>query len=107
MHFRATFHQIGARRQKVGYSINCEIVGLFCLTKAAPQGKEDLLFRLNGVSQLYGALRGIISTATGSFAGGLFVLPSIMPQEIVEQTEKRRASRSANVGHSADQLPLK
>lgn len=103
MHFKATFCQMDAKRQKVGYSITCEVVGLFCLTGAAPKGKEDLLFRLNGVSQLYGAMRGIISSVTGSFACGRFVLPSIMPQEIVGQIEKRKVATSEKDEHSAEQ----
>ena len=93
--FRVAVQEIGANQQKVGHRLQCEVVGLFSFTDATPKGKEELIIRVNGINMLYGALRGLLTAATGAFPGGRFALPSIMPQEIVNDVEKRRAELRA------------
>ena len=101
LRFKAIFQELDGQKQKIGYHVECEMVGFFTVTEATPKGQEEAVIRLNGVSQLYGALRGILATATGMFACGRLNLPSIMPQEIVEQVEKRRAAAQARVAVAA------
>jgi hypothetical protein len=102
MRFKATFQQLDGNQQKVGFTIRCELIGMFRFTEATPKGKEESVLRINGVSQLYGAMRGIVTVATGSFGVGHFLLPSLMPQEIVAEVEKIKAAAFAQ-----DQLPAK
>jgi len=105
MQFKAFFQQLDGNQQKIGFTVRCELIGLFRFTEATPKGKEEAVLRINGVSQLYGAMRGIVSAATGSFPFGHFILPSIMPQEIVEQVEKDKAAASAQTQIPADPKP--
>lgn len=87
--------------QKVGFRIETEMTGHFSFTEATPSGKEEYVLRVNGVSMLYGTLRGILGTITGSFPGRRFSLPSIMPNEIVKQVEEAREKRSAQKGNNS------
>ena len=102
MRFKAVFQQLDGNQQKVGFTVRCELVGIFHFTEATPKGKEEAVLRVNGVSQLYGAMRGIITVATGTFGIGHFLLPSIMPQEIVAQIEKIKADASAQTQIAAE-----
>jgi hypothetical protein len=52
----------------------------------------NTLVRVNGVSILYGILRGIIANATGMFPNGKFLLPTVMPQDIVKKIEAEKAA---------------
>src|SRR6266576_3099401 len=91
LRLKGLFRELDANNQAVGHRIECEILGFFSFTDTTPKGKEEVLLRVNGVSVLYGALRGILGIMSGSFPGGRFRLPNIMPQEIVADIEKRRA----------------
>ena len=95
---RLKFHcqEYDAKENKVGHCIDCEMVGIFSFTEATPKGKEEAVVRINGINMLYGALRGILATLTGAFPGGRYSLPSIMPQEIVNDVETRRAATKKN-----------
>ena len=92
LRLKSMWQELDANKQKAGYTIECEIVGFFSFTEDTPKGREEAVIRMNGVSQLYGVLRGIVATATGVCVGGCFHLPSIMPQDIVEQVESRNAA---------------
>ncbi len=88
--FMGIFQELDDKDQHVGHRIEFEMVGFFSFTEATPKGKEEILLRINGISLLYGALRGILASTTGVFPGGRFRLPNIMPQEIVADIERRR-----------------
>lgn len=90
--FRLRAEEIDHNEQPVAHKVDCEIVGLFSLTSATPLGKEEEILRINGVSILYGILRGIFSMTTGAFPGGGFSLPSVMPQDIVRDVEANKMS---------------
>lgn len=95
MRLRAEFQEVDGKKQNLGYGIQCELSGLFAFTDATPKGKEELVIRINGFNMLYGALRGILSTATAMFPGGRFLVPNVMPNEIVADIEKRHEAARA------------
>lgn len=87
---KVEFQEMDDKQQKVGYRIQCEIVGFFSFTDSTPKGKEEIVIRVNGFNMLYGTLRGALATTTAVFPGGRFSVPSVMPNEIVADIEKRR-----------------
>lgn len=88
--FHVEFRELDGKERNAGYHIVCSIVGMFRFTDATPEDKEDYVICVNGISILYGALRGILSTATGNFPRGRFLAPSVMPNEIVADIERKR-----------------
>jgi len=83
------------------YAINVEIEGVFSFPDVTPDDKIDYLCRVNGLTILYGILRGEIANVTGSFKKGKFILPTVMMQDVVQDIEKRKAeTREANNGNS-------
>lgn len=90
LRLKVEFQEVDDKQQKVGYRIQCEIVGFFSFTESTPQGKEEFVIRVNGINMLYGTLRGALATTTAIFPGGRFSVPNVMPNEIVADVEKRR-----------------
>ena len=90
LRLKVQFQETDEKEQKVGYHIECEMVGFFSFTDSTPQGKEEITIRVNGFNLLYGTLRGIMATTTAAFPGGRFNVPSVMPNEIVADIERRR-----------------
>jgi hypothetical protein len=90
LRLKVEFQEQDDKQQKVGYRIQCGIVGFFSLTDTTPQGKEEVILRVNGFSLLYGTLRGVLASATAVFPGGRFSVPNVMPNEVVADVEKRR-----------------
>ena len=99
------FQELDEKQQKVGYHIECEVVGFFSFTDATPKEKEEYVIRVNGFSMLYGALRGVFATTMAVFPGGRFSIPNIMPNEIVADIEKRRAEANAKAKDAAAAVP--
>jgi preprotein translocase subunit SecB len=92
LEFRVKCHEADSKGNKVGYELETEIVGFFSFNESDPKEKMEMLVRLNGVSILYGILRGIVATASGSFPAGKFLLPTVMPQDVVESVEKGKVA---------------
>ncbi len=86
---------------KVGYEVEAAITGFFSLDEEVPKEKMEVLVRLNSFSILYGMLRGIVATASGSFPGGKFLLPAVMPQDIVELVERAKKEEAEKVSRSS------
>ena len=101
--FRVKAQELNSAQQPAGYTIDCEIGGLFALTEATPKGREEEFLRINGISILYGILRGMLSMATGPFQGGCFALPSVMPQEIVRDVEAKRKASNPHPSEATSQ----
>lgn len=91
MTFKAEFQEMAEDDLPQGYRIQAEIAGFFQIDPDLSEEKRQAQVRINGVSQLYSTLRGLLAAATGCFPGGKFVLPSIMPQDVVRQIEEKRA----------------
>lgn len=90
LQLKVEFQQLDDKQHKVGYHIQCEVTGFFSFTESTPKGKEEIVIRVNGFNLLYGALRGVLATTTAVFPGGRFNVPNVMPNEIVEDIERRR-----------------
>jgi len=73
------------------YSIQTEVEGVFSFPEGTDEMKQEYLCRVNGLTILYGILRGEIANVTGSFKNGKFILPTVMMQDIVKEIEERKA----------------
>jgi len=94
MIFRAKCSEKTKKDERVGYVIEAEIVGLLVISDSGDEKRNEAIFRINGVSLLLGILRGMVATTTGSFPGGKFNIPSIMPQTIVKNIEEEKAKNA-------------
>ena len=71
-------------QEPAGYDVEADIVGFLRVDEEMPDEEKDKLVPANGVSVLYGVLRGVVGASTGAFAGGKLVLPTMMPHDIVK-----------------------
>jgi len=96
MRFGANFSEETADDQRLGYQVSAEIFAELILSEEVPEDKRGLYIRQNGVSILLGIIRTQIAMNTGSFVGGKFVVPTLMPQDIVSEVEaaKKRARKT-------------
>lgn len=78
--------------KKPSLVINAEILGFFTFFEDATLSENDkqYLIRLNGSTILYGMLRGVITSTSGAFPCGHFVLPSVYMQELIPKIEQRK-----------------
>ncbi len=90
MRFSAEFHEESPQGERLGYQIETEIFGTFTLSDKVEASKRGTLIRQNGVSILLGIVRGQIGMNTGSFLGGKLLIPTLMPQDIVERIESNK-----------------
>ncbi len=80
-----------------GQEIDAVIVGIFSFSENATEEQMQTLIRINGLTILYGLLRGHLATLTGAFPGQKYILPSLYMQNIITEVEerKKKASRAA------------
>jgi preprotein translocase subunit SecB len=90
MDLRVDYHEENDSGQAIGHAVKTEIIGFFSFNNADDKENLSLLVRLNGVSILYGLLRGMVANATGVFPAGKCILPTIMPRDVVESVEKAK-----------------
>lgn len=88
--FRLTAQEQTQNGEPLGKNIDAEITGTFLFEKSKAKDEMDFYARMNGISTLYGILRGVIATSSGLFPGDKIVLPSIMPQTIVALVDEAR-----------------
>jgi hypothetical protein len=105
LRLKVEFQESDDKQQKVGYRIQCEIVGFFSFTESTPPGKEEIVIRVNGFNLLYGTLRGVLATTTAIFPGGRFSVPNVMPNEIVADIENRREQERQKAAAAAAAVP--
>ncbi len=84
------------------YAIDVEIEGVFSFPDDTPAENIDYLCRVNGLTILYGILRGEIANVTGSFKNGKFILPTVMMQDVVQDIEKRKAEARAESSNNTE-----
>src|SRR5579872_5700442 len=84
--FRTKIEEMSGEIQ-VGKIVEAEMLGFFRMLPDSTVEQRETRIRVNGVSILYGLLRGIVATTTGCFPMGKMVLPSVMPQDIVNAVE--------------------
>jgi len=80
----------GEGRPKAGYEIDATIEGFFTFPEGMPEDNMQTLIRLNGLTILYGILRGEVASVTGLFQGGRFVLPAVYMPDIIESIESQK-----------------
>ncbi len=85
------------KKQKCFLKIDSQIYGIFTFTKKATEEEMQHLIRLNGLIILYGLLRGQITTITGSFLGGRFMIPSIYMEYVISRVEGRKKAMSDQI----------
>jgi hypothetical protein len=88
---------------KSGYEIHATIRGEFSVT-LEPGTKTDpaYLVRLNGLTMLYGLLRGQVAQTTGSFPWGKFVLPAMMMQDVITSVEEAKRKAKPILGQKPE-----
>lgn len=84
MLFRMAYADLSEDQEPAGYDVEADIVGFLRVDEEMPDEEKDKLVPANGVSVLYGVLRGVVGASTGAFAGGKLVLPTMMPHDIVK-----------------------
>jgi len=70
--------------------IEAEISGFFTFFEDVDENKKQVIIRINGATILYGILRGVITSTSGSFPCGHFVLPSVYMNEILPKIDSRK-----------------
>ncbi len=98
MNLTVNAKELNEESAPVGLTVESEIVGFFSLDSTIPEGERQIRARVNGVSILYGILRGIVASSTGVFEGGKFSMPSINAMDVVNTIEKNRIERHKNKG---------
>ncbi len=78
------------------YNIDLRIIGVFRFNEDVEEDQMQYLIRFNGCTILYGILRGILSTITGTFPEGAIKLPTIMIDEVVKKIEERIQKENTN-----------
>jgi hypothetical protein len=84
---------VPAEKSIPGYVIDAQAFGTFSFKDEATEDEKQYLIRVNGATILYGLLRGMLATVSGSFPRGKHVLPSVFMQEIVDKIEKQRQAK--------------
>jgi preprotein translocase subunit SecB len=82
--------QVGDEQADVGYLVEADLVGLFSFPEEIDDSARQILVRVNGVNILYSTFRGVLGSVSGLFPSGKLTLPSIIPQELVQQVEERK-----------------
>jgi|LSQX01.3.fsa_nt_gb preprotein translocase subunit SecB len=90
------------------------LVGVFRVAEETSEELRDVLLDLNSVSILHGIARGLIVSATGSCAGGTFILPAVNYQETLSQgaleeeqeSEDSAAPEALPSGESENKTPV-
>lgn len=74
-------------RNPQAYKLDLRIVGFFRFDEGVEEKQMQYLIRYNGCAILYGILRGMLATMTGTFPEGAIRMPTIMVDEIVKKVE--------------------
>lgn len=104
---RVNATELGSDEKPLGISLQSEIVGFLLLPAELSEEDQYKNIRLQGVNLLYGVLRGLVSSATGSFPNGKFVLPTIMPNDVVETIESKKTANQSKSDKSTKRTAKK
>jgi hypothetical protein len=106
MAFRVVAEEFAENEQPAGLKLESEIVGFLAINPELDKAKREEIVRLNGVSILYGILRGIVATMTGTFPNGKLTLPAALPADIVKHVEEQKRNTQKDTGRPAEK-PVK
>lgn len=76
------------------YKLDLRIIGFFRFDKGTEEKQMQYLIRFNGCAILYGILRGMLATMTGTFPEGAIRIPTIMVDEIVKKVEAQNLPKA-------------
>jgi preprotein translocase subunit SecB len=79
----AKFSEHSKEKKPIGFQVESTIVGFFKISDDVDKERISVHAQMNGVNTLYGTLRGVIMSATGTFPVGPMILKSRMPHEII------------------------
>jgi len=82
--------QLDSKEEKIGLDFEVEINGVFIVPESLESERQEALLRYNGVSILYSTLRGVIGNLSGSFPAGRLCLPTVLPNDVVQQIEAKK-----------------
>jgi hypothetical protein len=103
LRLKFTIDELSESGNPIGRSVDSEIVGFFYLDPPEEEEKMRARVLLNGISTLYGMLRGFVAMATGCFPGtNPLLIPCQMPQDIVALVESNRKKGSVKTTGSLD-----
>ena len=70
------------------FEVKASIVGFFKMSSSTPPNEGDALLKRNGLSMLYGALRGLVLPFSGAFPPGVrCILPTVNMIQVVDDAE--------------------
>lgn len=101
MAFRVVAEEFAENEQPAGLKLESEILGYLALNPKLGKAEREELVRMNGVSILYGILRGIVATMTGTFPNGRLTLPAALPADIVNQVEEQKRTAQKDTDRPA------
>jgi hypothetical protein len=85
--------------------IKVTAVGFFSFPEPGPQLDRGRAVRINGLTMLYGALRGALTTITGVFPPDFrYVLPAVNMLEVIRTIEGRREDTALVPPHTAPKV---
>ena len=76
-------------KKKSGFFVDTDMCGFFTFPEGYDEDEKQVLIRVNGLTILYGILRGQIALCTGSFPEGKITLPTLNMFEIVKKAEAK------------------
>ena len=73
-------------------NVQATILGFFTFPSSTEPAEREKRIRLNGLTMLYGALRGALATVAGVFPPGFrYVLPTVNMLDVIKTVETKRA----------------
>lgn len=92
LHFRHTAAAVDGKSQ---LSIRASLVGFFLFPEAVPLPEREKAIRVNGLTILYGALRGLMLPIAAAFPPGFrYVLPAVNMLQVIKATEEKNRTAS-------------
>lgn len=90
-----------APEDKPLYHLNITIMGFFSIQGEPPVEERERMIRLNGLTVLWGTLRGALTAISGIFPPGFrYNLPTINVLELVQEIEAKQAlERTGKTAH--------
>lgn len=83
-------------------NVHATILGFFIFPSSTEPAEREKRIRINGLTMLYGALRGALATVCGVFPPGFrYVLPTVNMLNVIKAVETKRAKGVAAESGSA------
>lgn len=105
LHFR---HSVGSADGKNQLSIQTSLVGFFLFPEEMRVTEREKAIRVNGLTILYGALRGLLLPITAAFPPGFrYVLPAVDMLQVIKAEEQQRRAEPVARERSASYRPVR